>query len=685
MAPRLINRTPLVLATVVSFLDRPGATLTVVVKGTVDLVPGGVARLAAQQTPPSGDEPLPPLADPPPGQDAAVSLRHGSDLVPFKPAADVTLIGTAHAPGGIAVLALEVELGVGTWRKRVAVIGDRAWCGRQPGDPHPFTRLPLRWEFAYGGPGFADNPVGRGHGDDRLPNLERPGELITGKRSAPLPAGFGPLPIDHPHRRRHLGKARRDHLVTAWPGFPAGFDPAFFNSAPLDQQVPGWLRGDEPILIRNAHPTHALIETTLPGLEPRLALRHADGDTDEVTLRLDTLAIDAGSLTAELVWRARIAVADDALTGIAGLYLACDEPGTRCSRDAFIAACALAFTPAELDPVSAGIAARAAAALGEQRALDEAQAAIPALPAESGRWTRPRVDAAVAEGGALAGVDLSGLDLTGLVAPGISLRGALLRGAILRGARLAGADLSEALLAGADCAGAGLAGALLVGADATAADLSRTDLTGADLSGAVLCGANLTGAACAGCRGTAADLSGIQAAESDWTGASLPGALLTAARLDRAVFAGADLSAADLSRAVAVDADFTRATLANLRASPGADFSRALLRQVTAPDAVFSQCRLDGADLSLSRLPAGQFVGVSAVGATFLGCALGRACFIGADLAGAVFDRADLRQGSLEKAHLGRASLRDANLFETDVRDADRTGADLAGTVLERR
>lgn len=697
---RVINTTSLTIAWMTGELGAGrGLAAAFIVKATVDLVPGGVATLAGEQAFASGDLPHPPLSEPPPGQDAATSLRYGSDFALVKPAADVLLVGSAAAPGGEAVSALAVELGVGTWRKALAVIGDRRWIGRGASEPTPFVRMPLRWELAYGGPGWADNPLGRGSSGDLLPNLERSDALITRRGATPIPAGFGPLGMGHPQRTRHLGTWRRDHRARFGTGFPADFDWAFFNVAPLDQQVPGFLRGDEAIRLLHLHPAQALIETRLPGLLPRLALRHADSGRplEELPLRLDTLWIDADALSAQLVWRAHLPVSDDALSGIDSVYLALDPlAAPRAERELF-AALTAALPGDEADPVLTAIAARAGIAERERAALAEALAAIPPWPADAPpppvdpddpAWTTATVVAALGAGTALAEADLAGLALPRLAARGAQLPGVILRRADLRGADLRGANLAGAVLVGADLREADLTGADCSGIDATGVDFSGAILVGTRLAGAVLCGAVLRGVDCSGCQAAGADFAGAQATAARFAGAALGGALFTAAQLAGADFTGADLASASLGRADASGADFTGANLGRLKAA-GCDLSRAILRRVAAGDAVFSQCRLAGADLSLARLDAALFIAAEATSASFFGCALRRARFDGAILLGVVFDGADLAHATLAKSRLGRATFLGSNCFTVDFTAAlegelaDFTGANLVGALLE--
>jgi hypothetical protein len=135
-------------------------TVTVVVKATCDLVPGRPAVPRATADAPSAEV----MAGSPP------RCVYPSDLVPYKVRADVVLVGHAVAPGGSAT-SMEVSFGFGAdgqgFLRRVQVFGDRRWekarIGVSPTPPEPFTRMPIIYARAFGGPRFAPNPDGIGH------------------------------------------------------------------------------------------------------------------------------------------------------------------------------------------------------------------------------------------------------------------------------------------------------------------------------------------------------------------------------------------------------------------------------------------------------------------------------------------------------------------------------------------
>ncbi len=108
------------------------------------------------------------------------------------------------------------------------------------------------------------------------------------------------------------------------------------------------------------------------------------------------------------------------------------------------------------------------------------------------KWTRGKVDAAIASGADLRGANLTGARLNGASLNRANLSKADPGGANLTGANLTGADLSGAYLSGADLREANLAGADLSEADLQVANLSDTNLRGANLSRADLQGAILS-------------------------------------------------------------------------------------------------------------------------------------------------------------------------------------------------
>jgi len=92
---------------------------------------------------------------------------NGGDFADFKLNAEVMLRGTCHTPGNKAVKECRIRFTVGAWSKILRIFGRRVWSdgfGRPPAMSEPllFTEMPLGFANAFGGPGYAQNPSGKG-------------------------------------------------------------------------------------------------------------------------------------------------------------------------------------------------------------------------------------------------------------------------------------------------------------------------------------------------------------------------------------------------------------------------------------------------------------------------------------------------------------------------------------------
>lgn len=208
--------------------------------------------------------------------DPRASLRAACDLAPFKRGVDVLVIGHAHAPHGLPVTSLIARIAVSGVDKSVEVHGDRRWTpDGQLGPAAPFTRMPLRWERAAGGPGTC-NAAGAPAGL-LAPNLQPTGMVLRRPADPVPPIGLGPIAP---------GWSERD----------------YHNVAPPDQQLAELAPG-ERLLLENLHPEHPQLITVLEEVTPRALARRAGVEPEEIGLRCDTLCVDADRGTCALVWR----------------------------------------------------------------------------------------------------------------------------------------------------------------------------------------------------------------------------------------------------------------------------------------------------------------------------------------------------------------------------------------------
>lgn len=236
-------------------------------------------------------------------------------VAPFKRWGEVIVVGHAHAPEGIPVRSLVARLAVGDIDKAILVRGDACFeRDGSLGEPAPFTRMPLRWERAAGGP-HTSNPIGVPTGNGALPDRwgrARAPNLLpvassTAMRHGHLwPSGFGPLRPEWPDRSQRLRRhaAGWDHARWTEQPLPDGIDTGYFNVAPLDQ-VTNDLTGTEQLVLEHLHPRFPRLTTCLRAPAPH-AIAMTNGAEQRVLLRCDTLVIDADHGVAALVWRGQL-------------------------------------------------------------------------------------------------------------------------------------------------------------------------------------------------------------------------------------------------------------------------------------------------------------------------------------------------------------------------------------------
>jgi uncharacterized protein YjbI with pentapeptide repeats len=270
---------------------------------------------------------------------------------------EVLVYGSCHAPGPFPVRSTTVRLQVTRGRdsssslvdKQLAVFGDRYWEGTaalesskesvpmslDPSEPIPFREMPLGWERSFGGQDFPKNPLGKGTarlavegGIARLPlpNVELPLKLLKSSLDRPDPASFGPIDVSWPQRRARAGSYGGKWLEADFPGFARDTDPAFFGTAPDDQRIEGFFRGDEAYLLENMHPTLPVVRGRLPGVGARVLVRRNGQDrAEEVSMVLDTVVFLPGKEIGILVFRGQTPVLEDDASDIAVACAACED------------------------------------------------------------------------------------------------------------------------------------------------------------------------------------------------------------------------------------------------------------------------------------------------------------------------------------------------------------------------
>lgn len=653
-----------------------------------------------------------------------------SDFADFKLNAEVFFKGHCHVAGGIPLTECLVRFAVGSWSKTLRVIGRRAWSDHRIGavasTPLPFTTIPLTWSNAFGGADFALNPAGKGLADE-LPALEYPHEPIKNFSDRPTPAGFGPISPLWAHRTKKLGT----NYGQAWkdkraPFYAEDFDWSFFSSAPADQQIQGYLRGDEEISFQNLHASQPTLRSRLPGIRVRAFVNDEQNRLREVPMSLDTFLADLDRNVLELSFRGVIEVREHDLEDVRTLLVVSEQLGDKPKSESHYRDILLAF---EKDPV--GLTQAMPADFADVIARAEAERRGEGVPLRTDLDPiSARIDQKLGKLGAPIIAELSksianartkanenNKDIDGDLAkaaiamddapppmvvrkpgvfPPLGLRKTM-RGMLDEVARIkestAKQDIPEkdretfakkiaelealphdSRWTKLDPAYRAPTGPLSTDKPGPGKDLSEHDLTGQDLRGLDLRNINLEGAIL-----TRADLSG-----ADLSGANLRDAILFKTNLDGAKLISADLRRANLAHVRARDADFSSALLettfledallegATFTKARGeyAIFVRAQLARIQA-----EQAKFDHADFTEANLESASLQFSSLKNAQLSKCRGTKAQFVGAYIEGAGFRGAKLGLTSFADTRGNKPIFEDAHLDDADFSHSELPGA----------
>ncbi|HZO15341.1 MAG TPA: DUF2169 domain-containing protein [Polyangiaceae bacterium] len=302
----VVELSPLKAAWLLWRPDRSAPVLTVICKATFGLAPGVAVLSSAQDDVNQRDLHT--------ENNPRLGLYSASDMVPYKPRADVTVVGKAFAAPGELARSVIARVKVGSVDKRVEVHAER-YLNRhgQLRANAFFSKMPIGYERAPGGLD-TPNPVGMtldGPSDEKgriaLPNLQIPGEAINGRGSKLTPVGLGPIPASWPWRR-NLQRSEAPWNGSHWlePPLPSDWNYGFFNVAPPDQQLEE-IRADEAMRLEHLHPNEAQLDTRLPGIRPIVFVERARG-AQALAMRADTLWIDTNRLVQTVTWRGQVSL-----------------------------------------------------------------------------------------------------------------------------------------------------------------------------------------------------------------------------------------------------------------------------------------------------------------------------------------------------------------------------------------
>jgi len=257
-----------------------------------------------------------------------------------KPRGEFLVVGDCYPPGGRATHS-RAEAEVAGLRKAVEVWGDRQRQGGALHGPEPFASMPLGYERAFGGEGFADNPVGRGAVELTGPEGERfrpLANLMAPAESTPdgtgsTPTAFGQTGMDWEGRRKLAGTYDHSYIEKWMPGFPPDLDWDYFMQAAPDQWLPDFFAGDEAIRLLHMHPERPELRTALPGVRARIfVLRETGGGEELVELpaRLDTVLLFPDREVGVVVHRGMLEGIEPDENDVLGLLVAHELQGDPC-------------------------------------------------------------------------------------------------------------------------------------------------------------------------------------------------------------------------------------------------------------------------------------------------------------------------------------------------------------------
>jgi hypothetical protein len=249
-------------------------------------------------------------------------LLYDTDFVLTKVATDILLHGHAHAPDGKATRFCQVALCVGnSIAKRLHVHGDRQFTFWGMSKAVPFTKMPIVYERTWGGkdPSIKSlkeqrwdtrNPIGSGYTKSRLalrgtraPNIEYKPKII--QAGSPPPAGFGPIPCDWAPRRHLGGTFDKQWEQNRMPILPLDFDDRFYQCAPQDQQIEGFINGGETVELYNLTPNGHL-QFNLPVYSLNFKTSFTNGDEISHKANIHSVIIQPDFPRVLIVWHTHL-------------------------------------------------------------------------------------------------------------------------------------------------------------------------------------------------------------------------------------------------------------------------------------------------------------------------------------------------------------------------------------------
>lgn len=316
----LLNATKMLAGYTMGMAPDGRESLVVVVKGTFRFPdkPDQEPVLAEEQVPLV-------MADTFEGEPGFSPPVYESEFAPKKLKCDVLLNGSAYAPDGRPTKRVTVSLQVGDWRKSFVVVGNRTWkkgwFGVSSTRPEAFTSMPISYGKAFGGTDTSQenpqkhkfvlvNPVGRGFhhylsgkliNAKPLPNTEEEGRSVRKPDGEYRPMAFGAIGRNWDPRYKLAGTYDQNWIDNIFPFLPPDFQAAYYQAAPVDQQIPH-LRVGETVTLTNLTP-EGTTRFAIPTVEMPIVFFSKKGEKQETQGVIDTIIIEPDHRRFMLIWR----------------------------------------------------------------------------------------------------------------------------------------------------------------------------------------------------------------------------------------------------------------------------------------------------------------------------------------------------------------------------------------------
>jgi hypothetical protein len=250
------------------------------------------------------------------------------DYAPIKPFCDVILLGGAYAPEDKPTNNVQVGLKLAGMAKTFRVLGERYWeasgVNISPSYPQLFNYMPISYDNAFGGldnflqdpkkhQAYMKNPIGKGyhvHTEKQLvdgtamPNTEEIHQAIRYPSKNYQPMSFSPIGRHWESRSCYAGTYDDAWLEDQFPFLPKDFDNRYFQSAPIDQQIP-YPTGGEEVMLINLSP-NGRIQFKLPNIDMPVVFFRKKGKKHRCKAVIDTIILEPNKRIFSMTWRASL-------------------------------------------------------------------------------------------------------------------------------------------------------------------------------------------------------------------------------------------------------------------------------------------------------------------------------------------------------------------------------------------